>query len=177
MYIDRHEQYPADLRVCRRALSVGSRSFLAASYLLPPRVRDAACALYAFCRLADDAIDEGSDQNSALADLHRRLDGLYAGRPHPAAADRILSVVVGTYHIPKALFEALLEGFFWDAQRRTYADIEGLKTYAARVAGSVGAMMALLMGRRGARELALACDLGIAMQLTKTRAPDGFTCR
>ena len=34
------------------------------------------------------------------------------------------------------------------------------QAYAARVAGTVGAMMALLMGQRAAEVLARACDLG-----------------
>ena len=48
----------ADRAVCAGLLRGGSRSFHAASRLLPPRVRDAAVALYAFCRVADDAIDD-----------------------------------------------------------------------------------------------------------------------
>ena len=50
---------PDDLAACRAAIRHGSRSFYAASLLLPGRVRDPALALYAFCRLADDAVDQG----------------------------------------------------------------------------------------------------------------------
>ena len=64
---------PADLAACRMLLRNGSRSFLAASHLLPARVRDPAIALYAFCRLADDAIDAGGD-GAVMALLHDRLD-------------------------------------------------------------------------------------------------------
>jgi phytoene synthase len=48
---------PGDLAACRNLLRGGSRTFYAASLLLPARVRDPAIALYAFCRLADDAVD------------------------------------------------------------------------------------------------------------------------
>ena len=47
----------SDYAECAAALRGGSRSFHAAARLLPRRVRDAAIALYAFCREADDAID------------------------------------------------------------------------------------------------------------------------
>ncbi|HMS81474.1 MAG TPA: squalene/phytoene synthase family protein, partial [Burkholderiaceae bacterium] len=47
----------ADLAACREQLRDGSRTFLAASRLLPASVRDPATALYAFCRSADDAVD------------------------------------------------------------------------------------------------------------------------
>ncbi len=52
-----------------------------------------------------------------------------------------------------------------DAEGRTYDTLAELHGYAARVAGTVGTMMAILMGR-GADDLARAADLGIAMQLT-----------
>jgi len=55
-----------DLKHCRLALNNGSRSFLAASHLLPTQMRNAATALYAFCREADDLIDLGGDRTAAL---------------------------------------------------------------------------------------------------------------
>jgi phytoene synthase len=64
---------PDDLASCRAAIRQGSRSFHAASRLLPGRVRDPALALYAFCRLADDAVDDGGGTR-AVASLHDRLD-------------------------------------------------------------------------------------------------------
>ena len=65
--------------------------------------------------------------------------------------DRALADVVGAFAIPRELPEALLEGFAWDAAGRRYDDLAELQAYAARVAGTVGAMMALLMGVRDAR--------------------------
>ena len=46
-----------DLAACEELMRGGSKSFFAASSLLPQRVRMPAIALYAFCRVADDAID------------------------------------------------------------------------------------------------------------------------
>ncbi len=160
----------ADITACRDLLRCGSRSFYAASFLLPQRFRDPAMALYAFCRIADDAIDcVGDDpllQADALEMLHDRLDRLYAGRPIDDPADRALADVVVEFAMPKRLFEALLEGFEWDAQGRRYEDISGIYAYSARVAGAVGAMMAALMGARSEELVARACDLGVAMQIT-----------
>ena len=72
---------------------------------------------------------------------------------------------------------ALLDGFAWDAEGRRYDTLEDLLAYAARVAGSVGAMMAVLMGARGADALARACDLGVAMQLTNIARDVGEDAR
>ncbi len=157
---------PADMAACRALLRGGSRTFFAASLLLPARVRDPACAIYAFCRLADDAIDLDADPAAALARLHDRLDRAYAGRPHAIAADRAFAEAVAHHAIPRALPEALLDGFLWDAEMRRYPDLATLHGYAARVAGTVGLMMALLMGSHDPHVLARACDLGVAMQLT-----------
>ena len=60
----------------------GSKSFSLASVLLPRRVRDAATALYAFCRLADDAVDADPGATTETVErLRRRLDDLYRRRP------------------------------------------------------------------------------------------------
>lgn len=156
----------ADLEACREAIRVGSKTFHAASYLLPSEVREPALALYAFCREADDAIDGAADPAAALLTLIERLDQACAGTPQDRAADRALAYVMRRFDIPKSIPTALLEGFAWDAEGRRYADLEALQAYAARVAGTVGVMMSLLMGVRSPRALARAADLGVAMQLS-----------
>lgn len=166
----------ADLAACRAMLAGGSKSFAAAAKLLPRRVAEPATALYAFCRVADDAIDiEGGPD--ALPRLRARLDAIYAGRPHPHPADRAFARVAARYGIPRALPEALLEGLAWDAEGRSYGDIGALEAYAARVAAAVGAIMTLLMGVRAPEALARACDLGTAMQLTNIARDVGEDAR
>ncbi len=162
---------------CTEMLRGGSRSFFAASRLLSRRVREPATALYAFCRVADDAIDHAPDPAAALADLARRLDAIYAGRPHPFVADQAFAPVVREFGIPRELPEALLEGFAWDAAGRRYHTLDQVLDYAARVAGTVGAMMALIMGVRAPGTLARACELGLAMQLTNIARDVGEDAR
>ncbi|MET0279184.1 MAG: squalene/phytoene synthase family protein, partial [Pseudorhodoplanes sp.] len=58
-----------------------------------------------------------------------------------------------------------------------YETIEDLHGYAARVAGCVGVMMTLVMGRREPAVLARACDLGMAMQLTNIARDVGEDAR
>lgn len=167
----------ADLADCVELLKGGSRTFYAASLLLPRQVRASACVLYAFCRLADDAVDLGECSAEALAQLRERLRRAYDGRPLALAADRAFAHVVARHQVPRALPEALLEGFEWDAAGRRYRDLAELQAYAARVAGAVGAMMAVLMGVRAAAPLARACDLGVAMQLSNIARDVGEDAR
>ena len=93
----------------RALMQGGSKTFFAASLLLPARVRGPATALYAFCRLADDAIDFGVDKDAAGRELRRRLDAVYRGEPESVPADRALATVVRRFGIPRALLDGLLE--------------------------------------------------------------------
>lgn len=165
-----------DLAACRDLLAGGSKSFHAASKLLPRRVSEPATALYAFCRVADDAIDLDPSP-SALAGLRERIGRAYEGRPLPMAADRALAAVIARHAIPRAVPEALLEGFAWDREGRRYETLSDLTAYAARVAGTVGVMMALLMGERRPAVLARASDLGVAMQFSNIARDVGEDAR
>lgn len=167
----------SDIASCRNLLRGGSRSFFAASLLLPKRVRAPATALYAFCRVADDAVDLGDDPSGALIALNARLDAAYAGTPHDNPIDRAFAATVRQFAIPKAIPAALIEGLSWDSQGRRYENFDALQHYAARVAGSVGIMMALVMGARAPVALARAADLGVAMQLTNIARDIGEDAR
>jgi phytoene synthase len=155
----------------------GSKTFFAASLLLPRRVRGPATALYAFCRLADDAVDLQDDGDTALERLYRRLDRIYDRAPLPIEADQAFAAVVRRFDIPYALPAALLEGFRWDTQGRRYDTLEALHDYSARVAGTVGAAMAVIMGVRSPQALARACELGVAMQFTNIARDVGEDAR
>ena len=169
----------ADQQHCRDAIRTGSRSFWAASKLLPRDVRDPALALYAFCRLADDAVDDVAPQDKAGAvlRLRDRLDRAYEGRPFDAPADRAFARMIEDVDMPRALPEALLEGFAWDGMERRYDTLSDVRAYSARVASAVGAMMCVLMRVRDADALARACDLGVAMQLTNIARDVGEDAR
>ncbi|MDC1396577.1 phytoene/squalene synthase family protein [Octadecabacter sp.] len=168
---------PDDLEHCREVIRTGSYSFHAASKLLPANVRDPALALYAFCRLADDEVDEGDQKRRAVLDLQQRLDAIYAGQPRNAPEDRAFAAIVEEFEMPKALPDALLEGLAWDAQERRYNDLSGVRSYSARVASAVGVMMCVLMRARDGNALARACDLGVAMQLTNIARDVGEDAR
>lgn len=167
----------SDLAACRRAIREGSKSFYAASLLLPPDVRSGAYALYAFCRCSDDIIDRDRGDARAIARLQERLEKAYLGKPEDCFVDRAFAEIVARHAIPKALPAALIEGLAWDAAGRRYPTLETLYDYCARVAGSVGAMMAVLMGVREKLAIARACDLGVAMQMTNIARDVGEDAR
>jgi phytoene synthase len=156
----------ANLDACVAMMKGGSKTFFAASRLLPLRIRTASIALYAFCRVADDFVDEAPPGEAPLSVLNHRLDMIYAGTPQDHVEDRALHLVVQQYQLPRHLLDALIEGFAWDSEGRIYNSIEDVHDYAARVAGSVGAMMCWIMGLQNIETLERACEMGVAMQLT-----------
>lgn len=166
-----------DLKACIAMMKGGSKTFFAASRLLPLRVRAASVALYAFCRVADDLVDQGGDVHANLLCLQQRLDMIYAGTPTDCVEDQALTLVVKQYQLPRLFLDALLEGFEWDALGHRYQTLEELQTYAARVAGTVGAMMCWIMGVKSSITLARACELGVAMQLTNIARDVGEDAR
>ena len=163
-----------------RTLAAGSKTFHFASRFLPNRVRRPTLALYAFCRHADDAVDDARSIGAAriaVGELRSRVDRVFSGRPGNSLVERAFTEVVDRYRIPRALADALVEGMEWDVAGRRYEDVSELRAYGVRVAGTVGLMMTLIMGPREPDVLARACDLGVAMQLTNIARDVGEDAR
>ncbi|MBB4196814.1 phytoene synthase [Rhodoblastus sphagnicola] len=167
----------ADHAACRESIRGGSKSFFTASWLLPEAVRRPSFGLYAFCRLADDAVDEHEAKAAAVERLRERLTRVYEGAPVDHPADRAFSDIVRSFYIPREIPFALIDGFAWDSEGRMPANLSELRAYSARVASTVGVMMTLLMGVRDPIALARACDLGVAMQLTNIARDVGEDAR
>lgn len=181
----RTPQQVADARICAAHLRQGSKSFALAGRLLPAHVLQDATALYAFCRIADDLIDDSDAPKQAHTALQARLEALVqasrAGEPAicalPFPEDRALGRTMARHGMPRAPIDALLEGFLWDAEGHRYESLADTLAYSARVAGSVGVCMAWLMGQRDPRVLARAADLGVAMQLSNIARDVGEDAR
>jgi len=165
-----------DIEACHRLLSAGSKSFAMAARLLPKGVRDSATVLYAFCRVADDAVDL-SQEADRVARLRVRLQHVYSDNALQGPVERAFARVVQKHDLPRAVFDALLEGFEWDASAHRYETLSDTLAYAARVASTVGAAMTVIMGKRDSHVVARACDLGLAMQLTNIARDVGEDAR
>lgn len=159
------------LAACARVTARHSSTFHLGARLFRGDRRKAVLAVYATCRLGDDAVDEARTPSEARARLRDWWDGIeraYAGVPRQDVAFEVaLAWAVRRFPIPKHAFAALRAGFESDvsgAPMRTYDD---LSTYAYRVAGAVGLLIAPVAGFRGGdATLEKAVALGKAMQLT-----------
>jgi len=156
-------------RASRESLRRNSRSFAFASRLFPSEVRDDAAVVYAFCREADDAVDTVADPQLAREQLERVKAGLARAVQRLPQADPVLEAFGTVLHrreIPRRAAEELLAGMEMDLTRTAYADVDALLRYCYHAAGTVGWMMAAVLGVRGGPGLVSAVHLGIAMQLT-----------
>lgn len=160
----------------RDTIAQGSQSFAAASRLFDPETRERAWLLYAWCRAADDLTDgqelgHGASALTEPAAAQARLEALTAAAldsddPVPVPFAALREVSRETW-MPRRFIADHLAGFALDAagwRPQTGAD---LLRYCYHVAGTVGCMMAVVMGVRKDDEDTLdrACDLGLAFQL------------
>ncbi len=161
----------AAYETCRAVTRSRARSFYFASHVLPAERRKAAFAVYAFCRAADDAVDEAAspdDARSRLDEARRRLDRIYGagGTIEPALPDAALAEVVQRYGVEREAFEELLLGMAQDLEPVRLETTAELLVYCHRAAGVVGHLMLPVLGAEGLEARARAADLGVAMQLT-----------
>ncbi|MBI3292741.1 MAG: squalene/phytoene synthase family protein [Elusimicrobia bacterium] len=117
--------------------------------------REAITAVYRWCRVVDDVVDQpsaGRPPSSAaqgLAWWRREVAQTFQGRPtHPVMVK--LLPVIERYHPPEGYFQAVLDGVSMDLERRRYATFEELYPYCYRVAGVVG-LLCLAIFTGGAR--------------------------
>lgn len=135
---------------------------------LPKARREAVYAAYAFCRLADDAVDEGDPATAPerLARVAADLDAAYAGRPTSDAGVALASVLP-RFPIPKSAFEGLLEGCRLDLRKTRYETFEELLGYCDLVATTISTISLAIFGGAGNAEAeARGRDLATALQLT-----------
>ena len=160
---------------CAHITRSNSRTFYMSSRLLPREMRAAARALYAFCRITDDIVDEPArdvSKESRLADLQnwrrRSLDGSHA-TVNPTSTE--LATLAWTdararYGIPKAYAEQLIEGVGQDLTHNRYESFDDLAHYCYLVASTVGLMTMHIVGYAGPQAIPYAIKLGVALQLT-----------
>jgi 15-cis-phytoene synthase len=163
-----------DWRQCSEIARTHGRTFFLASQFLPPNRRRAIHATYAFCRIADDIADRSADLDSAA----RALDAWERQLDEPTDPIALAFATVRARHgVPVATVRELLAGVRMDLAPSRFATWDDLRLYCYRVAGTVGLMIAPILGCRDDRALPHAVDLGIAMQLTNVLRDIGEDAR
>jgi len=159
----------ADHAVCTAVLRESGSSFALPIRLLPESKRRGTTALYAFCRRADDIVDDTADPAAATValdalatEVSRALAGVTAADP----VVRALADTVRRFAIPADYIHEILAGVRMDLAHRTYDTFTELRDYCHRVAGAVGLAAIHIWGFRGPEAIAVGDDCGLAFQLT-----------
>lgn len=151
-----------------------AKSFYFSSVALFGQRRLGAWALYAFCRRLDDVVDSpqpGAEPRIALDLAHECVRAMFRGQvtpglPWPEHEQAALIDTLERFHIAERPFHDLISGMELDTVKSRFANWSELDDYCYRAAGTVGLMMAPLLGARDAVALQHADRLGRAMQLT-----------
>lgn len=164
---------------CKRLTADHSKSFYLSSSLLPEAKREAARALYAFCRVTDDIVDQPnlSPNNRPLGDERFRSEIIrqmenWKGRALTLTAPTTDPVSLAwadaraKFKIPHRFAEQLIDGVLQDLDKKRYNDFEELAAYSYGVASTVGLMTMHIVGYQGQEAISFAIKLGVALQLT-----------
>lgn len=133
---------------CAQFTRVHGENFSVLSALLPRASRQDFCAIYAFCRWADDLGDEAQSPEQALQLLawwRGELQACYAGQPkHPIMI--ALAPVIARHALPETLFDTLIQAFEWDNRQNRWESLEELTRYCAMSADPVGRLVLAVLG-------------------------------
>jgi phytoene synthase len=151
-----------------------ARTFALAARLLPRAVREDVDLLYLVLRTLDDLVDlEGArDGGPRATDAEARLAAVetWARWDAPAAPTRETRILddLARRHpaLPRDAVADFMAGMRQDLAGPQIATEEELDVYCYRVAGTVGRLMAAILGGSGPDADAAARSLGIAMQRT-----------
>ncbi len=156
---------------CKNYTRNYAKSFYFSSFLLPKEKRNAAYAVYTFCRYADNIVDSSSLVNSTnieehFSELKNFLEEVYSDKVFAGENFSAFADTVRKYKIPKHYFFELIEGVCMDTMHKRYTTFPELENYCYKVASVVGLIMTEIFGYSHKTALAYAVYLGKAMQLT-----------
>ena len=147
-----------------------AKSFHFASRYLSPEQRRSIAALYGFCRLADDFVDEitlePSQIDHELDVLGEIVNRLSEGERFNHPIFLAFGDTIEKYKIPTQYLHELLEGVRMDIHQQEIRTQLELELYCFRVASTVGLSMCHIWRSIHPVTLQRASDLGLAMQLT-----------
>ncbi|MFM8414461.1 MAG: phytoene/squalene synthase family protein [Planctomycetota bacterium] len=159
----------ADYAACAESLRAAGSSFALPIRLLPGAKRRGTTALYAFCRRADDIVDDAVDPAAA----RRALDAFEAatvaalvGEPCADPVLRALADAVRRFAIPPQAIHDILAGVRMDLDQSAYETVAELDGYCRRVASAVGVAAVHVWGFLDPRALERSDDCGLAFQYT-----------
>lgn len=144
-------------------------NFFYSSLFLSKPKREGLRAVYAYCRLTDDIVDDESltpvEKSEKLRIWKERLIKSLNGVTGDDFFD-LLKEQVDIFRIPQIPFFDLIDGMEMDIVKSRYGTIEELYKYCYCAASSVGLMSVEIFGYKNPETRKYAEYLGVALQLT-----------
>ena len=146
--------------------------------VLPPEERRAIIAVWDFCRVVDDAVDEGGvDEVEAAADKSEgardavafwraELARCYSKEAPQTTQGQRLQPFIARFSLPRQAFEDVIDGVAMDLDTTRYETFDDLLEYCRRVASAVGMICIRIFGCTSDGSTDYALNLGVALQLT-----------
>jgi phytoene synthase len=161
----------ASYRRCEQLTKAYGTTYYWSARLLPATKQPHVYALYAFCRHADEIVDDLGDvpteeRAEALASL---ADELFVALDKGSSEHEVLAALVDTadrYAIDRSCFERFLRSMTMDLTVTSYETYDDLLDYMDGSAAVIGEMMLPILGALDPAARVHARDLGLAFQLT-----------
>jgi squalene synthase HpnC len=152
---------------CRRITYGHYENFPVASFLIPKRLRQHVCNIYAFARTADDFADEASYEGARMERLdewEEELKRAYCGESaHPIFV--AIEATVKEFDLPEKLFLDLIRAFKIDVAKNRYKNFGEVLYYCRHSANPVGRLILLLFGYKSGEWLEYSDNICTALQL------------
>ncbi len=147
-------------------LSVYAKSFNWAGFFLPKKTYKKCSALYDFCRVADNIAD--NQEKLEIKEIKfKQFENDFTQKNFDNLIIKNMWELIDEFEISVKIIEDLLDGIKSDIKNKVKLNSKkDLLIYSYKVAGTVGLMMAKILGVNKKSSLKSAIDLGIAMQLT-----------
>lgn len=150
--------------IFNQTLKKHAKSFYFAGLLLDKQTLHDASVLYAFCRQLDDAADI-EDMSEKSVKLQQLITD-YRAEKSQNEINTAFKELKKKYQLNNQFIDDLILGVSSDLQFKQPKDLKELIYYSYQVAGTVGGLMARILGATNEKAWRFAIDLGIAMQLT-----------
>ena len=147
-------------------LSIYAKSFNWSGFFLPKKIYSRCSKLYDFCRTIDNIADQHADLEIKKKELEK-FKMKFEQKNQQDSVIKNMCDLMSESNISKKILNDLFDGVESDLKKEVRIKTEKeLLVYSYRVAGTVGLMMAKILGVKKKESLQRAIDLGIAMQLT-----------
>ena len=138
-------------------------TFGAGILLLPPKLQADSRRLYLLLRTIDDLVDENDPRAPERVDAIRRWA---SGQPEDSPETQTLTQLEQRYPMPRTAISDFCDGMHHDIEHSPIETEHDLDIYCHRVGGTVGIMLAALLGTTHPDGIDKMERLGSAMQRT-----------